>query len=208
MSRHFQRSVWLHPLSPQGRSRRAFLGAAMAFATGTVDAAPAGQAEPLRLAFRGTGFVHRWSKADQHEFTLAPDTDLNSWSDMITLNVHAKARQGEQLADVANQVVANYQRHGKVLLTRSEPRTATRPAEHLIVAVLGGPQLREAAFARCLLHDGMGLVAVVSHRAYGPAAEADIHRWLAAQGQATEQALTAWATLPSPARLNLLPRTA
>ena len=207
MSRFSHHSV-LHSLTPHGRSRRDLLGAAMALAVGTAGAAPTGEAERLKIAFRGTGFVHRWSKADQHEFTPAPDTDLSSWSDMITLNVHAKARQGEQLADVANQVVANYQRHGKVLLTRSEPRTATRPAEHLIVAVLGGPQLREAAFARCLLHDGVGLVAVVSHRAYGPTAEAEMNRWLAAQGQATEQALTTWATLPSPARLNVLPRTA
>ena len=191
-----------------GMTRRDLLATALALAAGAAGSAYAGQAEVLRLSFRGTGFVHRWSKDDQHEFTPEPDTDLKSWRDMITLDVHAKVRQGEQLADVANQVLGNYQAHGKVLNTRSVPRTAKRPAEHLIIAVLGAPQLLEASFARCLLHDGVGLVAVVSHRAYGPAAEPEMNRWLAAQGQATEEALMAWAALPPSPQLNRLPRAA
>jgi hypothetical protein len=35
-----------------------------------------------------------------------------------------------------------------------------------------------------------------------------MNRWLSTQGQATEEALMAWATLPSPARLNSLPQAA
>ena len=189
-------------------SRRDLLAKALALAAGVAGPAYAGEGDALRLSFRGTGFVHRWSKDDQHEFTPAPDTDLKSWRDMITLNLHAKVREGEQLAVVANQVLGNYQAHGKLLQTRSTPRTATRPAEHLMLAVLGTPQLLEASFARCLLHDGVGLVAVVSHRVYGPAAGPEMNRWLAAQGQATEEALMAWAVLPSPAQLNRLPRAA
>jgi hypothetical protein len=189
-------------------SRRELLATGLALAAGAAGSAHAAQASVLQLSFRGTAFVHRWSKSDQHEFTPAPDSDLKSWRDMITLNLHAKVRQGEQLADVANQVLGNYQAHGKVLQTRSSPRTATRPAEHLMVAVLGTPQRLEACFARCLLQDGMGLVAVVSHRVDGPAAGPEMNRWLATQGQATEDALMAWDTLPSPARLNSLPRAA
>lgn len=194
--------------SPHGWSRRDLLARSMAMAAGSAGFAFAGQADALRLSFRDTGFVHRWSKDDQHEFTPPADTDLKSWRDMITLNLHTKVRQGEQLAGLANQVLANYQRHGKLLQTRSTPRTATQPAEHLMVAVLGTPQLLEASFARCRLHDGAGLVAVVSHRVYGPAAGPEMNRWLTAHGQATEQALMAWAALPSPARLNSLPRAA
>ena len=189
-------------------SRRELLATGLALAAGAAGTARAAETNVLRLSFRGTAFVHRWSKSDQHEFTPAPDSDLKSWRDMITLNLHAKVRQGEQLADVANRVLSNYQAHGKLLQTRSTPRTATRPAEHLMVAVLGTPQLLEASFARCLLQDGVGLVAVVSHRVGGPAAGPEMNRWLATQGQATGEALMAWATLPSPARLNSLPRAA
>ncbi|MEO8059857.1 MAG: hypothetical protein ABI671_16205 [Burkholderiales bacterium] len=188
-----------------GMNRRDLIGRTLALAAGAAGFAHAGEANTRALSFRGTAFLHRWSKDAQHEFTPAPDTDLKSWHDMITLNLHSKVRQGEQLADVANQVLGNYQRHGKILQTRSTPRTAARPAEHLIVAVLGTPQLLECSFARCMLHEGVGLVAVVSHRVYGPAAGPEMKRWLAAQGQANEQALMAWAMLPSPDQLNRLP---
>ncbi|MBC7940436.1 MAG: hypothetical protein H7Z19_11830, partial [Chitinophagaceae bacterium] len=155
-----------------------------------------------------TPYLHRWSKDAQHEFTPAADAYLTTWRDMVTLNVHAKVTTGDQLAQVANQVLANYERNGKIVQTRSVPRSATQPAEHLIVAVLRTPQLLEAAFARCLLHDGAGLVAVVSHRIYGASAGPEMSRWLAAQGQTTEQALIGWSALPPAARLNRLPRAA
>lgn len=155
-------------------------------------ALPLQAAAPLSLRFRGTEFVHRWSRQGQHEFTPSAQPDLAAWNDMLTLNLHAQATQGEQLAGVANQVLANYQRHGKILQTRSKPRTAREPAEHLIVAVLGTPALLEAAFARCQLHEGTGLVTVVSHRIHGQAAGPAMSTWLQANGAAVEQALMAW----------------
>ena len=184
--------------------RRALLTAALGLwaAGGTAGAA---KADALSLAFRDKTFLHRWSRAGQHEFTPAAETDLKRWNDMLTFNVHASVRTGEQLAQVANQVLGNYQRHGKVLQTRSVPRTPARPAEHLIVAVLGTPDLLEATFARCLLREDLGLVAVVSHRIYGQAAGPAMSRWLAAQGQPTEEALMGWAALPSPLVLNRMP---
>lgn len=184
--------------------RRGFLmaGLALAAAAGT---ARAGKPDAMTLTFRGTPYLHRWSKDGQHEFTPAADADLKTWRDMLTMNVHAKVTTGEQLAQVANQVLGNYQRHGKILQTRSLPRTAAKPAEHLIVAVLGTPQLLEATFARCVLHDGTGLVAVVSHRIYGQKIGPEMSTWLAANGQATEEALMAWSALPAVASLNRLP---
>lgn len=148
------------------------------------------------------------SKGGQHEFTPADSADLATWRDMLTLNLHAAVTTGEQLAEVANKVLGNYQRAGKILQTRSTPRTAARPAEHLLVAVLGTPDLLEAAFARCLLHDGTGIVAVVSHRVYGKAAGPQMSDWLRANGPQVEQALMAWAALPSVASLNRLPTSA
>ena len=144
------------------RARAAASGIAAA------DGRPDAKASTVR--FRGTDFLHRWSKAGQHEFTPSDQPDLASWRDMVTLNVHEAVSSGEQLAGVANQVLGNYQRHGKILQTRSQPRTPARPAEHLIVAVLGQTGFLEAAFARCLLNEGMGMVAVYSHRVYGKAA--------------------------------------
>jgi hypothetical protein len=157
---------------------------------------PLHAAAPLALRFRDTEYVHRWSRQGQHEFTPPGDTDLARWNDMLTLNLHTGVAQGEQLAGVANQVLANYQRHGKILQTRSKPRTAQSPAEHLIVAVLGTPALLEAAFARCQLHDGMGLVTVVSHRIHGQAVGPAMSSWLQAHGAAIEQALMAWSPPP------------
>lgn len=164
--------------------------------------------EAMSLPFRGTSFVHRWSRSDQHEFTPPDDANLKTWRDMITLNVHAQATTGEQLADVANRVLSNYQRHGKILQTRSVPRDAQRPAEHLIVAVLGTPQLLEATFARCMLHEGSGFIAVVGHRVYGKGVGPEMSQWLAANGAQTEQALMGWSQLPSVGSLKRLPKNA
>jgi hypothetical protein len=127
---------------------------------------------------------------------------------MVTLNVHAATTNGDQLAVVANTVLGNYQRHGKILQTRSTPRTARQPAEHLIVAVLGTPDLLEATFARCLLSSGTGLVAVYSHRVYGKAVGPAMSQWLAAQGAQVEQALMGWARMPEVAGLARLPNSA
>jgi hypothetical protein len=196
------------PADPQ---RRGLLTAALTLAAGAgLGSFPARAAKPdaTTLSFRGTSFLHRWSKDGQHEFTPATDPDLKTWRDMITLNVHASVSTGDQLAQVANTVLGNYQRHGKILQTRSTPRTPTQPAEHLIVAVLGTPQLLEATFARCRLHDGVGLVAVVSHRVYGQKVGPVMSEWLAANGLPTEQALMGWTALPAVAGLNRLPTSA
>lgn len=170
------------------------------------DAAVAAPDAPA-LQFRGTRFVHRWSRNDQHEFTPEADADLQTWRDMITLNVHAAATDGDRLATVANQVLGNYQRRGKVLRTASVPRRADRPAEHLIAAVLATPQSLEAAFARCLMHDGAGLVAVVSHRIHGAAVGPEMSQWLRDNGQAVEQAWMAWGPAPARDLLQRLPQT-
>ncbi|MFT3953768.1 MAG: hypothetical protein QM722_05050 [Piscinibacter sp.] len=161
----------------------------------------------LALSVGGMAFTHRWSRDGQHEFTPAGDEDLTAWRDMLTLNLHDGVRSGESLAVLANAVLARYRDHGKVLATRSVPQTASQPAEHLIVAVLGQPKFLEAAFARLKLHDGAGVVAVRSHRVYGQAAGPEMSRWLAAEGARTEQALMTWTQLPPLSRLQNLPRS-
>jgi hypothetical protein len=162
---------------------------------------------PLTLSFDGHDYVHRWSKNGQHEFTSPGEEDLSKWTSMITINVHESARTGEQLAEVANGVLANYQRAGKIVRTDSKPRTPQAEAEHLAVAVLGDPKFLEAAFARFLLHDGRGMVVVFSKRIYGAKAGDEMSAWLQQHGPDTEKTLMAWPGLPSLAALKALPES-
>jgi hypothetical protein len=189
---------------------RCVLACAFALSTAApalaADKAPSG-ATGMSLVFRGVDYEHRWSKGNQNEFTPREQKDLSSWRDMITLNLHEAVTNGEQLAEVANRVLANYQRAGKILRTDSKPRTQTRSAEHLIVAVLGNRSFLEAVFARLLLVDGAGTVAVYSHRVYGTDAGPAMGQWLQANGPQVESALMAWDKLPTPAALKALPQS-
>jgi hypothetical protein len=151
--------------------------------------------------------VHRWSKNGQNEYTVPSEPDLDRWHDMVTINVNASVRDGDQLATLANSILANYEKHGKIVRTDSKPRTPHRPAEHLIVALLGNATQLEAAFARIMLIDDAGVVAVYSHRVYGKDAAAPIGEWLQANGPAIEKTLMTWDRIPSPAALKQLPQS-
>ena len=165
------------------------------------------QTKAATLSFGGTSYVHRWSKAGQNEFTPQSESDLGRWHDMVTINVHEAVGNGDQLAELANRVLGNYQSHGKIVRTDSRPRTSQRPAEHLIVAVLGDPNFLEAAFARIALVDGVGVVLVYSHRAYGKEAPEIIGAWLQTNGLSLEKTLMNWDTIPTSAALKQLPQS-
>jgi len=160
---------------------------------------------PMQLQLGDTEFHHRWSKAAQHEFTPVGDDDLQTWNDMLTINVHADVTEGEELAGIANTVLGNYEGLGKILHTNSRPRTGSQPAEHFIAAVLGNPDYLEAAFARFVLVDGTGIVVVRSHRIYGAAVGPAMSEWLAANGEQVEKSLMSWEGIPTPSALAHLP---
>jgi hypothetical protein len=172
----------------------------------TQTAAPRDRAA-LTLSFGGVDYLHRWSKNGQNEFTPRGDENLATWGDMITINVYETVRTGEDLAELANKILATYQGHGKILKTDSKPRTADHPAEHLIAAALGNPTYLEAAFARCLLVNGVGMVVVVSHRIYAREAGPAMSDWLKANGSRVETTLMAWDKMPSLAALRQLPQS-
>jgi len=185
-----------------------FVGACLLMASVLIaQSTDARSKEAITINFRGTDFVHRWSKDNQNEFTPRSDSDLAKWRDMVTVNVHESVANGDQLAEVANRILGNYQRRGKILRTDSKPRTPDRPAEHLIVAALGDPNFLEAAFARCVLVNGVGFVTVYSHRVYGQAAGPEMSEWLKANGVPVEKALMEWDKLPSAASLKRLPQS-
>ncbi len=145
------------------------------------------QTKPATLSFGGMDYLHRWSKDGQNEFTPESDSDLARWHDMITINVHETVGNGEQLADLANRVLGNYQSHGKIVRTVSKPRTPQRPA-------------------RLVLVDGAGVIAIYSHRVYGKEAAETIGQWLETKGPAVEKTLMAWDKMPRLAALKNLPQ--
>ena len=196
------------PVAQSRRAARALVAAAcltIAFAASAQKSPP--PAKPATLEFGGTTYEHRWSKGGQNEFTPRGDADLSRWHDMVTIDVHAAVGNGEALAEVANRVLSAYQSHGKILRTDSKPRSAQRPAEHLIVAVLGSEGFLEAAFARFVLIDGVGVVAVYSHRVYGQKAGNAMSNWLKTNGPSIETTLMGWNGVPSMAALRRLPQS-
>jgi hypothetical protein len=164
-------------------------------------------AKAATVTFGGVDYVHRWSKNGQNEFTPQAETDLAKWRDMVTINVFDKVSNGDQLAGLANAVLGNYQSHGKIVRTDSKPRTAQSPAEHLIVAILVDRNYLEAAFARAMLVDGKGMIAVYSHRVYGQAAGPAMSEWLEKNGPQTETTLMRWQNMPALATLKQLPQS-
>ena len=135
------------------------------------------------------------------------DKDLDHWRDMVTINVFDRVHNGDALAATANSILANYEKHGKIVRTDSKPRTPSRPAEHLIVSLLGNPSLVEAAFARVLLIDDIGVVVVYSHRIYGKDAAQPMGDWVKANGPAIERTLMSWDGVPPPSLLKRLPQS-
>jgi hypothetical protein len=154
------------------------------------------------FVFNGVGYFHRWSKNDQHEFTPEKQEDLNKWSDMLTINGYPEVNDGEALAATANAVLENYKsHHARVLKTRSVPRTADRPAEHLIAVIFTRPNFSEVAFARFKLMEGKGCSLVYSHRVYGEETAAEMSAWINDNGPEVEKALLEWSSMPSPTLL-------
>jgi hypothetical protein len=151
------------------------------------------------FTFAGKAYFHRFTKDDQHEYTPQGQEDLNAWTDMVTLHLYRNAKDGEALAGMANAVLENYKvNKAMILKTDSIPRTPTRPAEHLIVAVFPRPEFIEVAFARFRMRDGVGTAAIYSHRVYGKQAGNATQAWLEKNGQATETSLMKWDALPGP----------
>jgi hypothetical protein len=166
----------------------------------------AGPRPKLAFVFRDVGYFHRWSKDTQHEFTPETQEDLNKWSDMITVNGYPDVGDGERLAATANAVLENYKNHrARVLKTRSVPRTAEQPAEHLIAVMFTQPDFIEVAFARFKLLDGKGCSLVYSHRIYGEEIGDRMSAWLSAHGEEIETTLMEWSSMPSPTLLRQEP---
>jgi hypothetical protein len=159
------------------------------------------------LSFNGEEFLHRWSQKGQHEFTPKGDEDLKKFKSMMTINVFDGIKDGEALAQLANGVLGNYQKNGYIMRTLSKPRTEGSEAEHFVAAVLQAPNVWEVAFARVLMFEGRGVIAVYSKRFYGEGdtAQDEMKTWFKANAVKIEKVLVSWQGIPSRDVLNKLP---
>ena len=142
------------------------------------------------FTFNGMQYVHRYSKDSFNEYTPKSQTDLNKFTDMVTINDYASVKTGEDLAATANKVLTAYQDQKAVVVrTNSVPRTAKKEAEHFIAVLFGRPDFVEAAFARFVMNNGKGLSLVYSHRIYGKKASDEMSKWIGSNGVKIEKAL-------------------
>jgi hypothetical protein len=77
----------------------------------------------------------------------------------------------------------------------------------LIVALLGNQDFLEATFARFMLIDGVGVIAVYSHRVYGKDAAETLRLLLETNGPPREKTLMEWDKVPSLSALRQLPQS-
>lgn len=165
-----------------------------------IQAAVGGQsAEQGKPAFTfgKQAYFHRYTKDNLHEFTPKSQSNLQKWTDMVTINDYADAKDGETLAAKANAVLETYKANkAMVVKTNSTPRTAKKPAEHLIVVLFPQPTFIEASFTRFVLNKGTGASVVFSHRIYGRKAGDAMSQWLLKNGDKCEKELMGMPSIP------------
>lgn len=172
---------------------------AQSVAGGVLPQAAATKGKVAVLFFGEVKYFHRFTQADQNEYTPGGQEDLNAWTDMVTTHLYQKATDGETLAATANSVLENYKANkAMVVKTDSVPRTKDKPAEHLIVVIFGRPEFIEVAFARFKMHSGIGSAVIYSHRIYGKKVGDGMSVWLEKNGAAVERNLMRWEATPGP----------
>lgn len=144
----------------------------------------------VAFTFAGSSYVLRYEKDNLFEYTPKGQTDLNKWTDMVTVNRYVHVKDGEGLASAANSVLETYKANrAMVVKTSSVPRTDKKEAEHLIVVLFPTQNFIEAAFARFVMDKGVGHSVVYSHRIYGKKAGDAMSQWLKANGDKREKEL-------------------
>lgn len=160
---------------------------------GLLPQAAAKKEKPAAFSLAGVEYFHRFTKDDQHEYTPDGQENLDAWTDMVTINVYRKAKDGDALAATANAVLERYKASKALIVkTVSVPRSKEKPAEHLIVAIFARPQFIEVAFARFRMREGTGAAVIYSHRIYGEKVGDKMSGWLEKNGPATEKNLMQW----------------
>lgn len=156
----------------------------------------------MSLTFRGTTYLHRWSKGGIHEFTPEGQKDLESWTDMFTISVFEKLGDERALELGSKSVLASYAKAGKVV--RALRQNLRTPPEYFVGAVVSTPKFVEVNFNRMLLRDSVTYSLLYCHRVYGSAVSPEVGQWMAANGAYVETALLDWTGLPGLSELKSL----
>jgi hypothetical protein len=161
---------------------------------------PAARQEKVALAafsFADRQYFHRFTEADQHEYTPVGQEDLKTWADMVTVLFYRNAKDDNAVFATANAVLEKYKAARAVVVKRdSFPKPPEKPTEHLVVVVFGRPGFIEAAFSRFRMHGGVGNAVVYSHRIYGTKVGNEMSAWLEKNGPAIEKELMKWDAIP------------
>jgi hypothetical protein len=103
---------------------------------------------------------------------------LESWGTTVTLDTPM----------ILARRFGIYKENGAMeVRTDPKPRTASKPAEHLIIVLFPKPEFIEAAFARFVILGGKGRSIVYSHRIYGKKAGDPMSAWLRKNGERCEK---------------------
>lgn len=148
------------------------------------------------FTFGNVEFFHRYTNENLHEYTPAGQSDLEAWTDMMTVNRHPNITDQDNLENFANAMLKGFDQFGQVIRVDSFLATHDAPDQYLIVAVLGTPELLEAVFARIMLVDGVGTVMMYAHRIYGHDVGDEMSKWLNEHGSKMEEHLLTWKQLP------------
>lgn len=157
-----------------------------------------GAKERPSFTFVKQPYFFRYSKNNLAEYTPKKQTDLNKWTEMVTVNTYSQAKDGEALAKIANNTLALYKEYSAMIVkSDSKPRTEKSPAEHLIIAIFPQEKYTEVSFARFLLKGGRGYSIVASHRAYGEKSRDEISYWVIKNSGKYETELMGMTSIPS-----------
>jgi hypothetical protein len=155
------------------------------------------------FSFAGQEYFYRWSNNIMFEFTPRGQSDLNHWTDLVSVVVYRNATNAKGLAAVAKSVLGTNERNkGVVLATRSTPATPEKPAEHYISVVLSDPNVMESVFQRFVLIQGIGYAVVYSHRIYGSGVGDQMTSWLDKNSPSVEKSLMSFEPIPTVDVLN------
>ncbi|MCX4165705.1 MULTISPECIES: hypothetical protein [Paraburkholderia] len=181
------------------KRRRLIVGGIALVSTAHFRFVAAQTAEQSAFRFNGTDYFFRWSDDTLFEFTPPGQTNLDTWSDMVSVVIYRGVKTADDLASAANSLLDSTKLKGAVLKTRSVPRTPDRPAEHFIASMMAAPGVVEGVFTRFVLMDGVGYALIFSHRFYGQ----DLHKaaqllgdWENAHGADMEKALMSFEPVP------------
>lgn len=146
------------------------------------------------VSFAGAQYVHRFSDGNEyvlmHEFTPRGQSDLQAWTEMLTVTNYRQVNDVDGLATIAEMMLSMYESAGGTIIgTTSFATEDGTQVELLLVGMLYDRTIVEAVFNRFVLHEGAGYNVMFSHRMYGEGVSEAMSDWLQKNGPNTAERL-------------------